>query len=314
MDNQVSISIILPAYKEKFLSQAIESILSQTYTDFELIVINDNPGSKIKSIVKHYIIDSRIHYYENEKNIGGKDLIGHWNNCIKYATGEYLVLASDDDVYEPSYLDEMVVLTKRYPNSDLYYCRIKYIDEQGQILQISQPALEYETSIDFIYQRLFWGRKQALQEFLFRVSAMKKHGGFVNFPLAWYSDDATLAIMSSNGVAYCGKTLFGMRMSGINISTGTLHINKKLDALKQYIYWLDSFLPSLATANEDDVFMKNKLLTEYRLILNDIRYRSIMQVSLKNSIKEGRELINENAYSRLIIYKQFLKRLIRTIY
>lgn len=309
----MSISVILPAYKEKFLSQAIESILSQIYTDLELIVINDNPGSKIKSIVKRFQ-DSRIYYYENEENLGGKDLIGHWNNCIKYATGEYLVLASDDDVYEPSYLDEMVVLTKRYPNSDLYYCRIKYIDEQGQILQISQPALEYETSIDFIYQRLFWRRKQALQEFFFRTSALKKNGGFVNFPLAWYSDDATLALMSSNGVAYCGKTLFGMRMSGSNISTGNLHIKKKCEALKQYIHWLDSFIPSLVTANEDDVFMKEKLLTEYRPILNDLRYRSIMTLPLKNSLIEGRELVKEKAYTRLTIYNQLLKRLIMSIY
>ncbi len=307
----MSISVILPAYKDTFLNQAIKSILFQTYTDFELVVINDNPGSEIESIVMQYL-DPRIRYYANKENLGGKNLIAHWNNCIKYATGEYLVMASDDDVYDSSYLEEMVALTKRYPNSDLYYCRIKYIDEHGQTLQISQPALEYETSIDFIYQRLFWGRKQALQEFFFRTSALKEHGGFVNFPLAWYSDDATLAIMSTNGVAYCGKTLFGMRMSGSNISAGDLHVERKYEALKQYIHWLDSFLPSLVTVNENDEFMKEKLLTEYRPILNDLRYRNIMKLPFKNSLTEGRELVTEKAYSTSTIYRQLLKRLIRT--
>lgn len=306
----VSITVILPAYKPLFLAQAIDSILAQTYKDFKLVIVNDNPGSQVKSIVNQYK-DPRIRYYENKENIGGKDLIKNWNNCIGYASGEYMVLASDDDVYNPEYLEEMVKLTYKYPTADLYYCRIKYINEHGKILQISQPALEYETSIDFIYQRLFWGRKQALQEFFFRTCALKKYGGFVNFPLAWYSDDATLAFMSLNGVAYSGQTLFSMRLSGTNISTNNLHAQKKLIALKQYIIWLGSFLPNLSPTNENDEFIKGMLLSEYKPILNDLRLRSIRALSLKDSFKEYNELINENAYSRLTIYRQIVKKILR---
>lgn len=303
------VSVVLPAYKEKFLAEAIDSILNQTFTDFELIVVNDNPGSSIMSIVKGFN-DARISYFENKENIGGQDLIRHWNNCIGYANGEYLVLASDDDVYDKRYLDEMIGLTEKNPSSDLYYCRIRYIDENGATLQISQPALEFETSIDFIYQRLFWNRKQALQEFLFRTSALKSKGGFVNFPLAWYSDDATLALMSANGVCYSGKPLFGMRMSGQNISSGNLYKRKKISALKQYVRWLEAFLPTLYPVNEADSYMKERLMKEFKPILNDFRLRSVKSLGLTDAVAEYKSLIEEKIYSRLFIYRQIIKKII----
>lgn len=305
----ISISVVLPAYKEDFLERAIESILTQSYADFELIVVNDHPGSKIKTIVSRFS-DVRIRYYENVENIGGKNLIRNWNNCIGYASGQYMVLASDDDEYDKDYLAEMINLTQKHPTCNLYYCRIRYIDKHGNTLQISQPALEYETPIDFIYQRLIWNRKQALQEFFFRTSALKAAGGFVDFPLAWYSDDATLALMSLNGVAYSDKILFNMRLSGQNISTGNLHRKKKIEALRQYILWLDTFLPILSTYNKDDIFMKNKLLAEYRPILNYRRLISVGKLNIKNSFIGYKALIDEGVYGRNFVYRQVFKRII----
>lgn len=307
---KTKVSVVLPAFKLDFLKEAIDSILLQTYENFELIVVNDNPTSAIRGIVNDYD-DSRIRYYENQENQGGKDLIKHWNNCIQYASGEYLIMASDDDVYSPEYIYEMMSLAEKYPTIDLFYCRIRYIDGCGKTVQISQPAYEFETSIDFIYQRLFWKRKQALQEFFFRTSKLKGIGGFVNFPVAWYSDDATLALMSANGVAYSPKTLFGMRLSGQNISTSNLYSKKKLDALKQYIYWLDAFLPQLEPRDTDDKFMKEKILAEYRPILNDFRLKCISSLTFKDSIKEYNQLNAEKSYSKSFLIRQALKQVLK---
>lgn len=305
----IPVSIVLPAYKTDFLRKSIQSLLSQTYKDFELIIVNDNPGSEIKEIVAEFG-DERIQYFENEKNIGRTDLIRNWNNCINYAQGEFLLMASDDDIYHEEYLENMILLTKKYPATDLFYCRIKYIGSQDEIIQISQPALEFETQIDFIYQRLFWNRKQALQEFFFRKSKLNEIKGFVNFPLAWYSDDATLALMASNGVAYSEKILCGMRMSGSNISSGDLNIEKKLSALKQYIKWLDTFLPSLTEIDRADRFMKQMLLKEYKPILNDVRLRYINKLPLKVAINEFNQLYLDHSYSKAFVYRQMIKRIL----
>ena len=90
-------SFVLPAYKAAFLREAIDSILAQSYPDFELIIVNDKSPEDLASIVDSYH-DERIQYYVNAQNIGGHDLVAQWNHCITYATGKYLILASDDDL------------------------------------------------------------------------------------------------------------------------------------------------------------------------------------------------------------------------
>lgn len=123
------VSFVLPAYKATYLSEAIHSILSQTYKDFELIVVNDASPEDVKSVVAGFN-DKRLFYFENKHNIGGKDLVKQWNDyCLPKASGEWVVLASDDDVYAPTYLEEMVKLSRKYPNVDLIHCRVNKINK-----------------------------------------------------------------------------------------------------------------------------------------------------------------------------------------
>ena len=81
-------SFVLPAYKATFLKEAIDSIIAQTYTNYELIIVNDASPQDINSIVNSYH-DERIRYYINNVNIGGEDLVEQWNHCITYAKGDY---------------------------------------------------------------------------------------------------------------------------------------------------------------------------------------------------------------------------------
>ena len=303
------ISIILPAFKSDYLAATIQCLLNQTYRDYELIIVNDNPGSSIRSIVTNFK-DDRIKYYENVENIGGKNLILNWNNCLRRGTGEFILFASDDDLYDPDYLQTMFDLIIKYPKVDLFHCRIKYFDNEGKILQLSQPAAEYETCVDFVYQRLFWRRKQALQEFIFRRKALEEIDGFVDFPVAWYTDDATLSLLSRNGVAYSSKAMFHMRMSGQNISTVNPHINPKLEAMKQYAEWLSYYLPSIITQNEEDCFMKEMLLREYRNILFDQYNIYLPHLSIKDYVKEALYIKKNKILPITILVKMFFKRIL----
>ena len=98
----VNLSFVLPAFKRRFLKEAVASILSQTYSDFELIVVDDCSPEDLKSICDEFS-DARLKYVRNEVNLGGKNLVNNWNRCLELATGEYCVLASDDDIYLPHY-------------------------------------------------------------------------------------------------------------------------------------------------------------------------------------------------------------------
>ena len=77
----VKYSFVLPAYKACFFREAIESILNQTYSEFELIIVNDASPEDLDSIVNSYS-DERIRYYRNKENIGGRDLVAQWNECL----------------------------------------------------------------------------------------------------------------------------------------------------------------------------------------------------------------------------------------
>ena len=96
-------SFVMPAYKVEYLAKAIDSILNQDHIDFELIIVNDASPENLKEIVNIYN-DRRILYFENEQNIGGKDLVKNWNHCLSLANGDYIILATDDDMFEPEYL------------------------------------------------------------------------------------------------------------------------------------------------------------------------------------------------------------------
>ena len=98
-------SIGIPAFKARFLKECIDSILSQTFNDFELIIINDCSPDEILKIVNEYN-DSRIKYYENESNTGAENVIDNWNKCLGLAKGDFFILMGDDDKLEPNYLEE----------------------------------------------------------------------------------------------------------------------------------------------------------------------------------------------------------------
>lgn len=250
-----TVSFLLPAYKASFLHAAIESILSQTFRDFELIIVNDASPENISEIVLDFH-DDRLVYYENEKNIGRENLVRQWNEfCLPRARGEWCVMASDDDLYAPTYLEEMMRLVRKYPQCDLFHCRLCKIDGGGRILGFNVPSAEYESCLDFISQRLCHFRMQTVQEFMFRRESMTKIGGFVEFPLAFFSDDATWAELSRRGCVCSMQKLFMFRFSGVNISSNhedSSRMLQKLGACFSYADWMCSFLKDIDCTTEEE--------------------------------------------------------------
>ena len=137
--NKIVYSFIMPAYKSKFIQQAIDSVLTQSYTNFELVIVNDASPDNLFKVVNSYH-DERISYFENKENIGGKDLIENWNHCLNYAQGEYVILASDDDIYKLDFLKEINDLIIKYPRCDVLRSRVQRINTERNV-----------TNVDYLY-------------------------------------------------------------------------------------------------------------------------------------------------------------------
>ena len=224
------VSFILPAYKRRFLKEAIDSILAQTCRDLELVVVDDCSPENLKEVIDEFH-DDRLSYHRNETNIGGKDLVAAWNHAMTYATGEWCVLASDDDVYRPEYLEEMIRFTKKYPEVDIVHCRNCNIDSGGKVVNIGCPRAEFESGIQMLYSSSVLRIHQRMADLMFRRSAYEKMGGFPQYPLAWYTDHAfAIRLAWENGAACSDKALFLFRNSGENLSTPGWDVCRKIEA------------------------------------------------------------------------------------
>lgn len=300
-------SFVLPAYKATFFREAIESILNQTYRDFELIIVNDASPEDLTSIVNSYQ-DDRIQYYINEKNIGGTDLVAQWNHCITYAKGEYLILASDDDVYHLDYLEKMDFLINKYPNVNVFRPRIEGINANGEVSEESEILDEYTSYVDFLFLRYKGKVSSAIAYYIFNRDKLVNIGGFVNFPAAWISDDATVIRLSKNGVVSHNEVLFAFRTSGLNISSALNNsrmLSYKMLATEYYFHWFKHELKEIETINgaeKDKISLISSSLNRKTLIVSMIWL-------ITNSDKEAvlsswsilRNIKSLNVFDRIII-------------
>lgn len=127
------ISIGMPVYNgERFLSEALNAILAQTYEDFEVIISDNASTDSTQEICKAYAArDRRIKYYRNERNIGGHK---NFNRVFQLATGEYFRWATHDDLCAPESLERCIEVLEQNSDVVLCYTKTKLIDERGAIL------------------------------------------------------------------------------------------------------------------------------------------------------------------------------------
>jgi len=164
------VSVIMSVYNgEKYLKEAIESILNQTFRDFEFIIVDDGSTDKTPEILNEYAKkDKRIKIITNPKNIG---LTKSLNKALKIAKGEYIARMDADDISLPERLKKQVNFLTNYPNFGLVGCNVIVIDEKGNFVKnVTLP--ESLNSALRKRNRLVHG------SVMFRKSLVKKIGGY----------------------------------------------------------------------------------------------------------------------------------------
>src|SRR5215467_16020251 len=118
---------------ERYLEQTVESILNQTFTDFELIISDNASTDRTYEISQAYARrDPRIRYYRSEKNMGAG-----WNvrRVYELGTGKYFKQAAADDLLEPDFLRLCVEALENDPSRVLAYPKTKVVDENGKFIE-----------------------------------------------------------------------------------------------------------------------------------------------------------------------------------
>lgn len=158
MSSEKKVSIVLPVYNgEHRVEKAINSILNQTYKEFELIIVNDCSTDKTWEILEKYQKkDSRIKLVNNESN---KKLPMSLNIGFSYVTGDYLTWTSDDNAYRSDAIMTMTNYLDANDNIDMVYCDFDMVDLKGGYIstkKVLEPeAMKYENVVGacFLYRK-----------------------------------------------------------------------------------------------------------------------------------------------------------------
>ena len=125
-----AVSICLPVYNgENYVAVAIESMLTQTFTDFELIITDNASTDRTQEICRKLAdADPRVRYHRNERNVGGAR---NQAIAVQLSRGRYVRLSAHDDKMAPTHLEECVAVLEQRPDAVIAFTRTVVIDEAG---------------------------------------------------------------------------------------------------------------------------------------------------------------------------------------
>lgn len=239
---QKQLAIIIPAYKDKYLRFALESIANQTCKDFTLYIGDDCSPYPIREIVGEYKDRINLIYKRFEKNLGSVDLVGQWERCIEMSRNEpYIWLFSDDDMLEPqcveSFYRTIAITNGKY---DVYHFDVNIINEKNKVFKIPKEYPKLINNYKYYKGKMLGKYSSLVVENIFTREAYNRVGRFQNFDLAWGSDTATwIKLMNKTGMYRidCAKVLW--RYSELNISPDITIpiINRKIASMVAFFEW-----------------------------------------------------------------------------
>lgn len=214
------VSIIMSTYKEEeiFLRQAMESILNQSYKDFEYIIILDNPDNNLHiRIIKEYAnLDKRIKFYVNEKNMG---LTASLNKGLGLAKGKYICRMDADDIS----INKRIENQKRYLEEndyDLIGGISQMIDENGKSIYSIKKV---PTNMDKIKKALRYNQIISHPTWFGKKEVFEKLNGYRNMPLCEDYDFTLRAVLNGYKISNIDETVLKYRMTSSSISRSNLY-------------------------------------------------------------------------------------------
>ena len=146
-DNSPLISIVVPCYKSEklFLLQMIDSVMKQTYANWELLLLDASPEYGVVKKASSVFRDKRVRYFNLGKN---KGIVGNTNEGIKAAKGDFIAFLDHDDLLEPDALYCYVLRLNKNPEIKVFFCDEDLFEKPGIFMQ---PVFKTQLNLDLLY-------------------------------------------------------------------------------------------------------------------------------------------------------------------
>lgn len=212
-----------------YIGQAIDSVLSQSFSDWELLIVDDASTDTTEEIVRSYE-DSRIVYIKNESNLG---ITKNRNKALSLAKGEYIaVLDSDDYWIDNAKLEKQVAFLDAHPMYALVGTQMEIVDSAGKKIK-----KEYFPTMDFLIRILLLLKNMfAHSSVLYRRKEILNLGGYDDTLPIWEDYDLWLKIGRSYKFANLSTCATAYRTHDLQSNTNKKEIGKKAlkDIQKRY--------------------------------------------------------------------------------
>lgn len=248
------VSVFIPAYNAgPYLKQTIESVLQQTYQNFELIIINDGSTDDTPNIVDQYRHHPKVTVHHNPCNMG---MAPTWNIGIQLSRGEFIAKLDADDFYEPVFLETVMNFYAQYPTVGLVFTGLSLVYPDGRC----EPEVRYLRS---------WVRERAaFLEKLLRLCMIRSPtvcvrrecydnlGGFTDAMKLHADWEMWVRIAANYPVGYIAQRLSNYRMSyGTNVTAQATVDGRSMFDIRLWLELLaDGQLPYELTHNERQSF------------------------------------------------------------
>jgi len=293
MKKNPTVSVVIPTYNRAHLiGRAIQSILNQSYQDFEIIVVDDGSTDDTEGVIKEFQKrDERVRYIRHEKNKGGS---AARNSGIKSVRGDYVALLDDDDEWLPEKIEKQVIkIKKSLDKVGVIYSGFFYVsDKSGKIISESVPTLRGN-----VYTNLLKGCILGSPTPLIRKSCFQKAGLYDDALSSCQDWDMWIRLSKYYEFDFIADIVAKHHVHGAQIS---VDLNSKIQARKTLIrkYQTD--------------------LSKHPSILSEHSRRLGVLYCLAEHSKEGRKYfldsIKQNALQRKAYIHFFLSLLVPKIH
>ncbi|GIQ69774.1 glycosyltransferase family 2 protein [Xylanibacillus composti] len=175
------VSVVIPTYKRPghFLKRALESVLSQTYENIELVIVDDNPADspfrgEIEQFMESYENDQRVVYVKNKKNLGGGLAR---NEGIARASGDYISFLDDDDKYLPEKISRQLAFMESN-EYDLTFTNLRVHNTEDKLIDYRDFTFIKDFNQSALLKAHLMRHITGTSTFMFRQEALRKIGGF----------------------------------------------------------------------------------------------------------------------------------------
>jgi len=221
------VSVVMPAYNhERYVQAALDSVLTQTHRNLEIIVVDDGSRDATPALLDQYAERCRSHSLTvvHQVNAGAHEAINHG---LALARGEIIALMNSDDLYTPTRLERLLREMDRH-GQRLAFSNTRFIDDEGREIPATDPypkqlrrAIEEATQLpEILYVLVYSNIAMSTGNLVFRRELLEQTGGFCAMRVC-HDWDFILAASQATGLAFVDEPLYEYRLHGGNTFSGS---------------------------------------------------------------------------------------------